>query len=240
MLRKIEQDEEAFNNYLDHQALAQKLPRDVSQGKALRALGQRGPRAAHGRARDDASCARSGEPFDFKEDREGFGCPFGAHIRRINPRSDTIAPARMRPIFRRGMPYGPLYSEGTKHKKRGLIGLFFCASIEDQFEIVMSQWVENKPMGPANRGNAKDPLVGRHDEDSVFRIPREGKSDIELAGFQPFVTTLGTAYALFPSRSTLDQITRATSDASRQGVRANAPYQWPTTEWATGRGRATI
>jgi hypothetical protein len=146
----------------------------------------------------------------------------------------------MRPIFRRGMPYGPLYSEETKHKKRGLMGLFFCASIEDQFEIVMSQWVENKPMGPANRGNAKDPLVGRHDEDSVFRIPRDGKSDIELAGFQPFVTTLGTAYALFPSRSTLDQITRAKSDASRQGVRATHHTSGQRPSGATGRGRATI
>jgi hypothetical protein len=52
---------------------------------------------------------------------------------------------------------------------------------------------ENKPMGPPNRGDAKDPLVGRHDEHSVFRIPREGKNDIELTGFQPFVTTCGTA-----------------------------------------------
>ena len=66
------------------------------------------------------------------------------------------------------MPYGPKYCDGTKHEKRGLIGLFFCASIEDQFEVVMSEWIEKKPMGPRNLGNSKDPLVGHHDDERVL------------------------------------------------------------------------
>jgi deferrochelatase/peroxidase EfeB/predicted acylesterase/phospholipase RssA len=225
-LRKIEQDEGAFNDYIDQQA----LPREFLKAK----LCGRWFNGARVLATDEPATKRaapkSGEPFNFEEDREGFGCPFGAHIRRVNPRTDHVAPARMRPIFRRGMPYGSLYSKGTKDEKRGLLGLFFCASIEDQFEIVMSQWVENNPMGPPNRGNAKDPLVGRHDEDSVFRIPRDGKADIELTGFQPFVTTRGTAYALFPSSATLRKITRVQPDPSRQGAPRDLPYRSPTTE----------
>ena len=98
------------------------------------------------------------------------------------------------------MPYGPEYCDQTKHEKRGLIGLFFCASIEDQFETVMSEWVEKKPMGPRHLGNAKDPLVGHHDDETFFHIPQENGPGIKLTGFEPFVTTRGTLYALFPSR----------------------------------------
>ena len=45
-------------------------------------------------------------------------------------------------------------------KKRGLLGLFFCASLEDQFEHLLSQWGDATPMGPPNRGTAKDPFIG--------------------------------------------------------------------------------
>jgi deferrochelatase/peroxidase EfeB len=234
VLRKIEQDEEAFNKYLDHQAHHHGLPREFLKAKLCGRWFNGARVLPKGDPDTVPSPPESGAPFNFEEDQEGFGCPFGAHIRRVNPRTDPIAPARMRPIFRRGMPYGPLYSKETKDEKRGLMGLFFCASIEDQFEIVMSQWVENKPMGPANRGDAKDPLVGRHDEASVFRIPRDGKDDIKLTGFQPFVTTRGTVYALFPSNATLGRITRARLDPSPLGSPRDLPYRSPTTEWGDG------
>jgi deferrochelatase/peroxidase EfeB/predicted acylesterase/phospholipase RssA len=213
VLRKIEQDEEAFNNYLNRQAGALGVKTDYLKAK----LCGRWPNGARVMPGHDSAAPlepRREDDFDFTDDAQGFGCPFGAHIRRTNPRADSIAPSRLRPLFRRGMPYGPKYCNATKLEKRGLIGLFFCASIEDQFETVMSEWVEKKPMGPRNLGTSKDPLVGHHDDEAFFHIPKEGGRGIKLAGFEPFVTTRGTLYALFPSRSALRDIARMAPAAS--------------------------
>jgi len=144
--------------------------------------------------------------FDFSDDPNGEGCPFGAHIRRMNPRADVVVPFRRRPLARRGMPYGPSY-DTAREEKRGLLGLFFCASLEDQFEHLLSEWANADPMGPDNRGNAKDPLVGNHENPrSVFDIPVPGESLCQLDAFTPFVTTRGTLYAFYPSLTALRMI----------------------------------
>ena len=213
VLRKIEQNEKAFNDYLDEQARALHVTTDYLKAK-LCGRWPKGARVMPGHDLAEPPEPKLEDDFDFTDDKQGFGCPFGAHIRRTNPRGDPIAPTRLRPLFRRGMPYGPKYCDGTKHEKRGLIGLFFCASIEDQFEVVMSEWVEKKPMGPRNRGNSKDPLVGHHDDEAFFHIPQENGPGIKLTGFEPFVTTRGTLYALFPSLSALRDIARMESGAS--------------------------
>src|SRR5271170_697595 len=49
--------------------------------------------------------------FEFSEDPHARGCPFGAHIRRMNPRKDPVIPSRSRPLIRRGMPYGPKFDQ---------------------------------------------------------------------------------------------------------------------------------
>ena len=148
--------------------------------------------------------------FTFADDLNGEGCPFGAHIRRMNPREDpSVVPFRRRPLARRGMPYGPKFEPDADDEnakaERGLLGLFFCASLEDQFEHLLAEWGNANPMGPDNRGNAKDPLIGNHENwDSVFDIP--GESSCQLSGFKPFVTTRGTLYAFYPSLPALDWI----------------------------------
>ena len=43
------------------------------------------------------------DSFDFSDDPDGQGCPFGSHIRRMNPRAERVAPFRERPLMRRGM-----------------------------------------------------------------------------------------------------------------------------------------
>jgi deferrochelatase/peroxidase EfeB/predicted acylesterase/phospholipase RssA len=214
VLRKVEQNEEVFDDYLNQHTRDLDVSKDYLKAK-LCGRWSNGVRIMPGH--DPQSLPSEPDPesgFNFDDDKDGFGCPFGAHIRRTNPRGDSIAPARLRPLFRRGMPYGPKYCEGTRHEKRGLIGLFFCASIEDQFEVVMSEWIEKKPMGPRNLGNSKDPLVGHHDDEAFFHIPEEDGPGIKLSGFEPFVTTRGTLYALFPSLSALRDIARMESAAS--------------------------
>jgi deferrochelatase/peroxidase EfeB/predicted acylesterase/phospholipase RssA len=243
VLRKIEQHEDRFNDFLHRQAAALKVTPDYLKAK----LCGRWPNGALIRFWHDAEPRAPTDDeiddFDFSGDPRGFGCPLGAHIRRTNPRDDPITPPRRRPLFRRGMPYGPAYSEATKGEERGLIGLFFCASIEDQFEVLMSEWVEKKPMGPPNFGNAKDPLVGRHDgTTSVFHIPEPGGPGMQLTGFTPFVTTRGTLYALFPSRFALHEIVRFWSHVSQatrpSGARRQAAAPSRSTITAAPHGAA--
>jgi deferrochelatase/peroxidase EfeB len=144
------------------------------------------------------------DDFDFKHDREGKGCPFGSHIRRMNPRDDHVVPVRRRPLLRRGMPYGKAYTENEQPQDRGLLGLFFCASLEDQFEHLLAEWGDFNPMGPPNRGNAKDPFIGSSDRaGAVFDIPVAGEKLRQLRDFRSFVTARGTAYAFFPGLSGL-------------------------------------
>ena len=54
--------------------------------------------------------------------------------------ADALAAVR---LIRRGMPYGPAYDPSHKRdgNPRGLLGLFLCANLKDQFEAVMSRWI---------------------------------------------------------------------------------------------------
>ena len=153
-----------------------------------------------------------GELDDFEflpHDRKGEGCPFGSHIRRMNPRDDPVVPSRKRPLLRRSMPYGPSYSGGGDTRERGLLGLFFCANLEDQFEHLLCEWGDANPMGPANRGTSKDPFIGAYGEASVFDIPVPGRELRQLDDFRSFVTTRGTVYAFFPGLRGIELISRA-------------------------------
>ncbi len=156
-------------------------------------------------------------PFDFSDDPNGHGCPMGAHIRRMNPRGQGVAlSARPRPLFRRGMPYGRWYDGENAAEERGLLGLFFCSDIEDQFEHLLGEWADRMPMGFTGAGQAKDPLIGAHeDARASLVVPQPQQPGVMpgapwvLRGFTPFVTTLGTLYAFYPSSHALDTLVRS-------------------------------
>lgn len=165
----------------------------------------------------------------FKDDDpDGRGCPFGAHIRRMNPQGHGVAlSARPRPLFRRGMPYGPWYGEGTEDAPRGLLGMFFCSDIEDQFEHLLGEWADRMPMGFSGAGDAKDPLIGAHEDPrATLVVPRPQLAGQlpgaawTLHGFEPFVTTLGTLYAFYPSQHALDTMAH-----ERWKVKEEEPWQ---------------
>jgi deferrochelatase/peroxidase EfeB len=145
--------------------------------------------------------------FDYGGDAKGFLCPFGSHARRMNPRADGLPhAARVRPLIRRGMPYGSaLWGEGAlPDEKRGLMGQFFCASIEDQYEHLVGQWADRVPLGSDDCGGARDPMFGAHDPgDEAFAIPRENGEPLMVLGLSPFTQTIGVAYLFYPSLATL-------------------------------------
>lgn len=136
--------------------------------------------------------------FDFSGDIEGHGCPFGAHIRRMNPRKDAVTPFIPRPLLRRGVPYG---DPNTSDK--GLLGLFLCASLEEQFEHLLGSWADNNPVGMPFESAGKDPIIGNHEQDNAFEIPMSEAAATHLGKMDAFVKTVGTSYIFFPSLSAL-------------------------------------
>lgn len=188
-LRKMAQDTAGFQQFVGSHPLPEatvraKLLGRWDNGQVVSPAPVAGPKPA----------TRAGlNNFDFKNDQHGLGCPYGAHIRRMNPREDAVVPVRKRPLIRRGIPY-------TTDAERGLLGLFFCASLEDQFEHLLAEWGNKNPFGVPNPSSAKDPLIGNHEGDGgVFHIPQPHGPDLQLCGFAPFVTTRGTLYSFFPS-----------------------------------------
>jgi len=158
---------------------------------------------------------------DGSGDPRGLRCPVGAHIRRVNPRGEPIVGQgepggsnNSHRMIRRGMPYGPIYDPTKPYDgiERGLLGYFINASIENQFEFVLSHWVNDAEFAGAVRLNpkSKDPMVGTQDPaESIFVIPQpNGAPPIEMTGFSSFLKTKATAYCFLPSITALKFISK--------------------------------
>jgi deferrochelatase/peroxidase EfeB len=156
---------------------------------------------------------------DAFDDRRGYRCPLGSHIRRMNPRSSIVAGngGLKHRIVRRGLPYGPPYDPSNPDDgiERGLLGLFIGVSIKDQFEFLMSDWANKGVFAPGLR-DTTDPVIGNHGGQmaavengagGAFLIPVEGrKRPIELTGLSRFVTCRGGAYCFLPSATAIRYI----------------------------------
>jgi deferrochelatase/peroxidase EfeB len=149
---------------------------------------------------------------DGSGDPKGLRCPVGAHMRRINPRGQPVT-GQGQPggsnnthrLIRRGLPYGPAYDPTLPDDgiERGLLGYFINSSIENQYEFVLGNWVNDSEFAGAVRlhPKSKDPLIGTQDPaESIFVIPQaNGAPPIKLTGFSSFVTTRAAAYCFLPS-----------------------------------------
>lgn len=144
--------------------------------------------------------AVSGTDYAYTDDTR---CPFGAHMRRCNPRGSTIvqrAARHTRRLVRRGYPYGGRFDPGTPDdEERGLLGNFICASLAGQFEAMMCDWLNLGLQDPRITGS-NDPLLGANEaETSWFAIPLKSGREIKLRGFPRFVTVRGGAYTFLAS-----------------------------------------
>jgi deferrochelatase/peroxidase EfeB len=156
---------------------------------------------------------------DAFDDRRGYRCPLGSHIRRMNPRNSIVAgnAGLKHRIIRRGLPYGPPYDPANPDDgiERGLLGLFIGVSIRDQFEFLMSDWANKGAFAPGLRGTT-DPVIGSRTRQiasdgggasDTFLIPAEGRErPIELTGLSRFVTCRGGAYCFLPSATAIRYI----------------------------------
>ena len=142
------------------------------------------------------------------EDPEALRCPFGAHIRRSNPR-DSFDPGSKEQvditnrhrILRVGRQYAP--EEG---QKPGLLFMCLNGDIERQFEFVQQSWLKS----PSFHGLSceKDPLLadGEHGA-SGFTIPtREGP--VRLSPVPAFVRTRGGGYFSMPGKRLVEFLSK--------------------------------
>ena len=137
--------------------------------------------------------------FDFHEDTNAQSCPFGAHIRKVNPRSGPKDVVEVPRILRRGIPFGPTFDSRPDETDRGLCFLAFQSSIKEKFEFLTQHWM-NSVLNPA-RGN--DLLVGRSDDVRSMTINGpNGPIQVSAPELQWIVPT-GGAYLFAPSRSGL-------------------------------------
>lgn len=158
---------------------------------------------------------------DGSGDPRGMRCPVGSHMRRINPRGQPVT-GQGQPggsnnthrLIRRGMPYGPVYDPKQPYDgvERGLMGYFINSNIENQYEFVLSEWVNDAAFAGSVRLNpkSKDPMIGtQNPAESIFVIPQaDGAPPIKITGLFSFVTTKAAAYCFLPSITALKFISK--------------------------------
>jgi Dyp-type peroxidase family len=116
-------------------------------------------------SQDDTTLAKDPEQnndFDFADDQGERRCPFGAHIRKTNPRTDLAialgqspsapsatlqAAVSPRRIIRQGIPCGPELSDAEasaakSRTDRGLMFVCYQTSIVSQFEFLQISWAD--------------------------------------------------------------------------------------------------
>jgi Dyp-type peroxidase family len=184
VFRQLEQDVDAFWRYCASQnkdavAFASKLVGRWPSGAPL-------VRHPHEQPPDDQFADEDTFTYLSNEDdndRYGARCPFGAHIRRANPRDwqlgadpdESLELSNLHRILRRARPYGPPLDEtmsadkliahaladsalGSAAPRRGLQFLCFNTSIDRQFEFVQQQWCNNPKF--AGQNSDVDALIG--------------------------------------------------------------------------------
>jgi deferrochelatase/peroxidase EfeB len=157
--------------------------------------------------------------FGYSADTAGVKCPFSAHSRVANPRDEPTFPGTDTPvprIARRGMPYGVPAVPPDYSGERGLIGLFLCGSLANQFEKLYSWMNTNNFSAVFPNGDTQDALIANRvppafsssDTDPSFTIPMPNGNPIVIPTLPQFLVTRGTAYCLLPSIATLQQLAK--------------------------------
>lgn len=134
-----------------------------------------------------------------EDDARGLKCPFGSHVRRMNPRDGEIfGDPRIHRLLRREASYGPPLPDGALEDDgvdRGILFACVGASIRRQFEFVQGEWANSGVF--IGQDEERDPLVGANDESGVFTIP-ERPIRRRLKSVPHFVVTRGGEYFFLP------------------------------------------
>ncbi len=149
------------------------------------------------------------------EDPTGQRCPFGAHIRRANPRDslspgskDQLAISNRHRILRVGRSYQAKGSGINDAKHPGLLFMCFNGDLERQFEFIQQTW----SMAWQFHGleNEVDPILARGvanpgDTRQLARltIPTQ-EGALQIQNVADVIDVRGGGYFFMPSRSALN------------------------------------
>lgn len=146
------------------------------------------------------------------EDPEALRCPFGAHIRRANPRdslspgsTDQVEISNRHRIMRVGRKY-----KASAGQKPGILFMCLNGDIERQFEFVQQTWLNGNVISlscPSNLSGERDPIQSDGEVNSGFTIPsRDGP--VKLAALPRFVTMRGGGYFFMPGKRLVNYLSK--------------------------------
>jgi Dyp-type peroxidase family len=175
---------------------------------------------AVGRFQDGTPVVNHGAPaptvpfendFNYSGDQNGLKCPFHAHIRKSNPRGDsvklgaTLEEEKQHRISRRGIPYT------INERERGLLFMCYQSSIVNQFEFMQNAWVDNPNFVNPNTG--EDSTIGQGTTTNKDWPVNHGGPTTKKTTFAHFVTLRGGEYFFTPSISALRNLSPANQPA---------------------------
>jgi Dyp-type peroxidase family len=177
-------------------------------------------------------------PISFAADLKGRRCPFGAHVRRANPRdglaespSDSLETVANHRIIRRGRRYGsaapkawypsgiatPELDLGTDDESAGR-GLFFialCSDVSRQFEFIQQTWINNPKFMDVNDESDAIAAGGQIvSNEGRFTVPGEPVRR-RINGLAHWTTIRAGGYFLMPGRGALSSLLQSSPVANK-------------------------
>jgi Dyp-type peroxidase family len=218
VVRKLKQDRAAFNEYLKAQAL-----NGLKEERVLERLVGRNEKGRTLVVPPEGE--NPGNNFDYKGDSTGAQCPFSAHVRKTNPRTEGTPR-----IMRRSFPYGPDYNDkvpGSSEQDRGLMFMAYNASIAQQYEVVQ-RWI--------NGGNSTGTLSSRTDLLGGGQpSPAAG-----APGQKPFIALCWGMYLFAPALDGLDFLAGENSRAEEKSSKAVVQQDDKTRSARAAHGAAVL
>lgn len=221
VLRQLEQNVNGYWSFIKKQTMDEHGNTNNQEATKIAAkMMGRWPSGAPLVNNPDSDPGGDSDDNDFsyiEKDKDGLKCPFGSHIRRMNPRDHfeestpgvSLKLTRRHRIMRRVRSYGEDFiGSPENHKPNGEVGLLFgCfnANISKQFEFIQYTWANSPKFKKLY--DDPDPIIGVRekpaaDVQQVFTIPQETVNKV-IPNLQSFITVKGGAYFFFPSITVL-------------------------------------
>ena len=177
---------------------------------------------------DDPTLANDNDFGYAARDPDGFICPIGSHIRRVNPRdslamnspAEAMRSANRHRVIRRATFYGERtvsdeLAQGSRAptdlagdgEPRGLHFFAINADLARQFEFVQQSWCNQAAFNGLVA--SKDPIVGENDGSGIM-VLQGSPTRVQIKGIPRFVTVGGGAYFFMPSLTALRFLSKAT------------------------------
>jgi Dyp-type peroxidase family len=185
VFRKLEQNVKGFKTAEAELAKKLKLPTELAGAMAVGRYEDGTPLVLQP---GDGGWAESNDPtipndFNYDGDPDGLKCPFHAHVRKSNPRLESVGSFAKdadqelgHRIARRGITYGgPLSAAGDldnlPEKGVGLLFMCYQSDIWEQFEFIQRFWCNNPNfLEPGQSDITKTPANPNYDKTGLDAV----------------------------------------------------------------------